>query len=457
MNRFALVVFAIALAVGAVLRFADLGALQMSADEGATWAAADASSVRDVITIQATHNAGKLPFDDLVLHAWIEVFGDGLPAMRSLSSLFGMIAIALMIPATREVFRISHDDANGFTPEQIDSIAAIAALLCAVSLITIKYTREARMYALLLAFAIAQMWVFLRAVRRDAWADYLALALLTAGLVACSLVTASMIATEGIWLMYILIRREMRRAIIAGVAILAGIAMLSPALIAMISNNAPRVENGLVDWLTMPPWWEPAALFNKATGSIAFPVLVVLAIWGIARTWSRVREALSFALLWMWAPPIILVIGSHWWRPMFVERFVLFAFPPFFILIALGLWELRANRTRIAAIAAVVLLSLGHVYEYSRKSHDVDWHAAARVAQATLAPGDTVAVTPAYAVEVVRYYMNPELRAFAVPARGPLTSRIVIVGSTGERTATDFANAYPHVLAYARGTVVRSR
>ena len=74
MNRVALVLLIIALILGAFLRFHDLDALQMSADEGATWAAADAPSIRDVVAIQRTHNAGKLPVHDLMLHGWIATF-----------------------------------------------------------------------------------------------------------------------------------------------------------------------------------------------------------------------------------------------------------------------------------------------------------------------------------------------------------------------------------------------
>jgi hypothetical protein len=209
----------------------------------------------------------------------------------------------------------------------------------------------------------------------------------------------------------------------------------------------------------MPPWWEPAALFNKATGSVVFPVLAGLAIYGIVRAWSRVREGISFALLWMWAPPIILIIGSHLWRPMFVERFVLFAFPAFFILVAIGLWEVRNAPMRTAAIVVAVLLSLGHVYEYSRKPHDVDWREAARVAQASIAPGDTIAVMPDYAVEVARYYMNPAMRTAALPARDAINSRVLIVSLPGGEYRLDSRtrSEYPLVLARERGVVVLAR
>src|SRR5580704_6908095 len=165
MNRLALALVFIALGAGAYLRFENLAALQMSADEGATWVAADAPSIREVIAVQQTHNAGKLPLHDLVLHEWIAIFGDGLFAMRSLSALFGLATVLLTVPLTREIFLIKAEGDRPLADSDIGMIAALSALICAVSLVTIKYDRELRMYGLLLTLAMAHASVFLRALR----------------------------------------------------------------------------------------------------------------------------------------------------------------------------------------------------------------------------------------------------------------------------------------------------
>lgn len=458
MSRSAAAVLILALILGAFLRLADLGALQMSADEGATWAAAAAPSISRVIAIQQTHNAGKLPLHDLILHGWIAHFGDGLFAMRSLSALFGVLAIILMFPATREVLRLA---APPLDEGEIDMIAALSALICAVSLVTIKYSREARMYGLLLAAVLAQVWFFLRAIRRTALSDYVVLAILTAAMVATSLVSAPMLATEGLWLVVILASRaRMKSAVAAGLAIAAGVAILTPALYVLIRHGAQAVREGKVNWLVMPPWWEPAAFFNKATGSVAFPVMAALAIWGLWRGWAGARASLGFALLWMWAPPVLLLIGSHVWRPMFVERYALYAFPAFFVLIAFGIWQLPGDAARAVAAAVVVALALSHIHSYWQKPHDSDWHEAARVATASLRPDGTVAVAPGWAVEVVRYYMIPAAREHAVRYFDATDATRVLVMSDSLMRGTGAAQLrreYPHLLAHPRGVVVLAR
>jgi hypothetical protein len=253
---------------------------------------------------------------------------------------------------------------------------------------------------------------------------------------------------------------RVRAIVITSLALLTGIAIISPALYVPLTVGREAITAGKFDWLVKPSWWEPAAFFNKATGSVAFPVMFALAARGLWRAWSRARGALEFALLVMWAPPLILLAGSFMWHPMFMERYAIYSFPAFFILIALGIWELDSNLARAVASVAVVILALGHIHSYSLKTHDVDWHEAARVAQASLHPDDTIAVTPAYAVEVVRYYVYPPLRGNAVgydPATAHSAVAILAEHGVNAATAAQVRRDYPRVLRRARGVVVLSR
>ncbi len=468
MNRLALVLVIIALLIGAYLRFNNLGALQMSADEGATWAAADAPSIREVVALQQTHNAGKSPLHDLMLHGWIAVFGDSVGAMRAMSALCGAIAILLMVPVTREVLRISFADRLPAIPrDDADMIAALGAIICAVGLVTIKYSREMRMYSLMLALVLAQVWIFLRALHLRGLGNYFALAVLTAAVIAVNPVSAPILATEGLWLLTILAtyrdaeyRARARSALLVALSMALGLLALSPGMFSVAARLHRHVESGGYNWLPQPPIWAPAAFLNKATGSFAFPAMAALAAWGIWRGWTRAKDSLIFALLWMWTPPILLVAGSYLWRPMFIERYAIYSFPAFFILIAIGIWELDSNLARAAATVVIVILAFGHAHSYSLKTHDVDWHEAARVAQASLRPDDTAAVAPPYAVEVVRYYVYPPLRGNAVgydPATAHSTVVILAEHGVNPAVAARVRRDYPRVLRRARGVVVLSR
>ena len=440
-------IIAIALALGAWLRFAAIGAGEMSADEGASWAAAAAPTLAEVVRVQAALNPGKLAVYEVLLHAWINLFGDGLAAMRALSAMLDTFSIVVVFVLVRELLgarsltpQSEGSEFGGIPPEESEAVAALAALLFAVDLVTIKYARELRMYPLALVVVLLQVWVFIRAVRRGGNPFELTLlAVLTALAVATHFSAAFIFVAEALWLVARPLmpwRREQHRtasllpiaaAFGAGAAIFLIVA--APALRA----GAGAFANGATAWIERARWWAPLALFNKGVGSFAFPVMAALAGWGAWCGWARAREATAFALAWMWLPPLLMLIASYGFSPMFVERYALWCFVPFFMLAALGAWELPGRSIRAVAIGLAVFLALGHLHTYRRRPHDTQWREAARAAAVALAPGLKIAVAPPYAVNAMRYYLRDTQAAeSAVPAEAADTAdahiRILVIG-----------------------------
>ena len=457
-----------ALALGAYLRFAGLGAREISADEGASWAAAVAPSAADVLRLQARLNPGKLGAHDLALHFWIRTFGDSAATMRALSAAAGTVAIALVFLATRELMLArfvpddSGEDASPVSAPPLDAAAAIAALLFAVNLVTIKYSREARMYPLALLFTLVQVWFFLRAARRDGIANYLGTAVFTALSVAANLTAVLILAPEGIWLFLMLLARGDRgRAPILklAAALAAGLALTAPLGLIYLQVRAGPTNPQAYGWIPLPPLYAPLALFNKATGSFAFPVMAALAGWGVFRGSGRARGAVLFAILWMFAPPLLALAFSYSVRPAFIERYMLSCFVPFFVLSAVGICELGQDWARLCALGAAVALALGHGASYDRKPHDAQWREAAIIATCNVTIDGAVAVAPGYAANVVRYYLRRSPAITAVPIDEPADARVAIISDQGVAPArlAELVRVYPRTVARLRGVVVRQR
>lgn len=478
LSRPTLALLAFAIIAGGYLRFTHLGSREMSADEGASWAAASASTVASVIATQRRLNPGKAGLHDLALHLWINAMGGGLATMRALSATAGTVAILLVFGMARELFDAAAATAeSGDSSEACGQAAAIAALIFAVNLVTIKYSREVRMYPLVLVAVVAQSWCFIRAARCGGPTALAGVVLFTAMALATHVMALLAFTGEGLWLLYVVARNrlefaagEVRRAIALAVALGAGAALLAPIAPAIISGAAQAADRGAIDWIKRPHPWAPFALFNKATGSVAYPVMMALAVWGVVRGWRRRREAIVFALLWMWTPPLALMIVSYAIRPAFVERYLVSCFVPFFILVALGIAELRDSRARTGATVLVGALALGHLAAWARKPHDTQWREAAAIAVMTsqsagqeLKVGDgTIAVAPGYAVNVVRFYLaRAAARQSALPAAvgGTEGASVAIVGDQGVAPAVAVAldREYPRLLAKLRGVVVRGR
>src|SRR5271163_4685087 len=92
----ALALLALALILGAGLRFYRLATAELTADEAASWAGATAPDLCAVIERQRTLDPGKLALYDLALHGWIGLNGDSVGSMRALSATLGTIVIALV-------------------------------------------------------------------------------------------------------------------------------------------------------------------------------------------------------------------------------------------------------------------------------------------------------------------------------------------------------------------------
>ena len=483
LDFFTIAMLIISLIIGSFLRFVDLGAREMSADEGASWAAASAPTIRAVLDAQRILNPGKAGLHDLALHLWVHAFGDQLFAMRALSATVGVLAILLVFGAARELLTASIESVTDESPGPVEcnGAAAMAALIFAVNLVAIKYSREVRMYPMVIAAVVAQTGCFFCAMRKGGTIAYAGVTIFTALALAAHIMAVLAFTGDGLWLFYIVARNRfdfaavpVRRAFAMVIALAGGLAMLAPIAPTIIAGAAHAAATGAIEWIKRPPFWAPFSLFNKATGSVTYPAMMALVVWAIAHGWRRWHDAIMFALLWMWAPPIVLMLVSYAVRPAFVERYLVSCFVPFFILIAIGIVELHAYSLRIGAIALMVGLALGHVIAWNRRPHDAQWQEAARAAIAAItpqtsvnietpvSPNGTVAVIPGYAVSVVRYYLRTNPAAQSVHAFNRDvndSARAIIVGDQGVAPVMAVAvdREYPRVLAKFRGVQVRGR
>jgi mannosyltransferase len=455
---------ALALVLGAALRFADLGAYEMSADEGASWAAAVQPSFAEVLKAQRHLNPAELGLHDVALHYWMSAFGASVAAMRALSALAGTVAILLTFVATRELLAL--DDVSTSGDDHRDTTAALAALILAVSLLSIKYARELRMYPLMLALVIAQAICFLRAARKGSALAYAGVALFTALAIAAHPMAILVFAGEGVWLIYALSQLRMRfsmpsarRLLYLVLALAAGVILAGLAAAPMLAPGPRSPHGSVLNWVQRPALSAPFALFNKGAGSVAFPVLAALALWGAICGWRRMRLATLFLLLWMWLPPLALMVLSYAIRPVFVERYLITSFVPFFILAAIGIAELPSNSLRAAATTVVVILSLGHVYGWSRKPHDTQWREGLRIALAAH-DGKPISVAPGYAVNVARYYLpesQPAIELVQADPVGAAGDVLLLSDQSKGEVAARLAAEYPNLLTRVRGLQIRGR
>jgi len=473
--------------VGGWLRFYRLGSSELSADEGASWAAAGSSTLAAVVRAHSKFNPGSPPLDDIVRHFWIVAFGDGETSLRAPSAILGTGTVLLVFLAIRELLDSDRDVAEGISaPIVPDAIAGITALLFAVNPLMIQSAREARMYAFQLAAEVGQLYFFFRAGRRAGLGNYLALGLLTTLAVSFSVTSLFLLAVEGVWLMYALRKAgwraeqpQCRRWLRSGQAVAAGFVLVLPFLPKPL-ESLWHGRHTILGWIELnrgrPSVWWTVRFLKRASGG-AFPVLGALGVWGIYKGWNRAPSAVRFALLWMMAPILIVSILSWVVMPLFVDRYVLICVVPFLFLSSFGVWEIGGRLPLIAVLVVAAIVPLKNAIGLASTIDRSGYREAANLAAGSTCPA--IYVLPDYADNVCKYYLRsrPDLQnrlmglTMAFPGRTPAQGAASLGGEPGcsvliaDTSLKDpqglpavvhFRGAYPRVIGEFKNIEVRA-
>ncbi len=109
-------------------------------------------TIGDTVKGLITEEPQLTPLYFVIAHAWAQVFGTSITAIRSLSAVFGALAIVCMYFLCLELFR--------------SRLAGwIGAALLAVSPFHVLYAQEARPYSLMTLWVILSSYVFLRTLQ----------------------------------------------------------------------------------------------------------------------------------------------------------------------------------------------------------------------------------------------------------------------------------------------------
>ncbi len=399
----------------------------MTAGEAVTWVAASAPTVHEVIARAIPLNPGKLGLHDVALHLWMRLFGDGVIAQRTLSAVLGVLSILFTFSVVREL--LVPAVASGRRPDWWrEWIAAVAALLVALNPPLIHHSREARMYTMLVAVILAQVWFFLRAIRVGGWSNYAGVVVFSALGIAAHFTAGSVMLAEVLWLVPGWLREGLPaggvlrlRGAVKPLAAVAAAGIMVVLILRVPLYLAFRFfrEKGF-RWVRQPPLLAPIEFLIMGLGdatngpvtthhriSYAFVVMLALAVWGAISGWRFAKGAVTFALLWIFVPTLLPQMLSYLISPFFLLEYALSSFIPFLILAALGMREIGTWRS-YAVLALALAFSVAPVRQYRGRQSPTQWRAATELASASLHPGETAMLDPDWTIEVIHYYTRNE-------------------------------------------------
>jgi mannosyltransferase len=356
------------------------------------------------------------PLSFFLLHFWMILAGRTEFALRFSSLFFGVAAVPLVYRLGRQLWS--------------EEVGLWAAVLLTLNPFQIWHAQEARMYAMSTALGLASAVCLLLALEKGRlhhWAGYVIATTVSiyTHYYALFLASAEAIFVLLFWRRH---RSRLRAWLIAQASIfLLYLPWLLFAWRILVVYHGNADSPTLVDMLNR--CWQAFSLglsLPTREALIFSPLWIAALAVGMWKSLRRNVRPLSFALLYL-GLPVLSVYLSSLRRPVFNERYLIAATPPYYVLLGAGLAELRrwARDKRSWVFYGGLLLaflvtghSLYNHYFVPAYSKTAGWRALTSHLDAAEQPGDVVVQN--YPDPTLDYYYQADAPLIALPSAFPV-------------------------------------
>lgn len=418
----------IVLLVAAGLRFHLLGNQSLWNDEGNSLRLAQRAIPA---LIEAAARDIHPPGYYLLLHGWIRLVGISEFALRALSALLSLLAVAFTYALGKRL--------------TAPGVGLVAAAIVALSSFQVYYAQEARMYALLALCAVGSMWAFVGWTGRPRLGRAVLLALFNAAGLYTHYAFPAVMLAEGIFAV-VLIGAAARRVRGRALRLLGGFTALNLGTIALFLPLAPTAIRQVTGWPstghavapldglgTVATW----LIYGSTAGNLdwyAYIWPVVFTLAALLPDWVRRRQPTWWRVLlpFGW---LALTVGGFFALGLYRPANLKFLIPceiALAVIIGRGLWLLweiggaspavfvEALPRILAAMGALSGIyysgtALDRLYNSPLTARD-DYRAMARAITENPRPGDVIILDAPNQQEVFSYYYQGTAPVIPLPA-----------------------------------------
>jgi len=343
-----------------------IGSDSLGASEAYSALAAAQSSVASVVRTALLLDPGKPVLYHLLLHWFCGLFGPGEASLRGLSVLFALASIWLVFALGQELF--------GF------ETGMAAALIWAFNPYALAFAGWARMYTMLIAFALAHVLALVKLRERRtfgkvALGGILGAAMLYTHFGAMLIVGADLIVIVREF------RREGRSATWPAVAV--SIGLFAPFVPTAFAQTRSLLFGHWLDWIGVQ---HGSMSLKLLTGSVALFTSVYLALG--QRELAERSEWLRRCLIYAAIPFVALAAASILVRPVFSIRYVSPSIAFGALVLAYGLNRMGERTLRLATIGlSALFLLLTPLYH---RGSQQPWRKLAATISSSSNPGETI-------------------------------------------------------------------
>ncbi|HEX3035923.1 MAG TPA: glycosyltransferase family 39 protein [Thermodesulfobacteriota bacterium] len=387
----------IILFVGLFLRIYHLGYESIWIDEGYSiiFAKLNPSQIIEVTSKDDFHT----PFYYIILHYWMNLFGDSEFSIRFPSAIFGFLAILMIYKVGSLIFD--------------KKVGLLSSLILALSIFHIHYSQDARMYSLMAFLTLVSMYFFIRLMKERSFGTSIGYILSSTLLIYTQYFGLFIVVAQNIYLatLFLFSREKLKINLRKWVLLQVTIILLFAPWIVILVKQMLRVKSGF--WIPEPTFGTLVKSFRVYSGHYLFILFLILSFFSAVR-FKRIRGKINWKgvfksaetyginknlsdisniyllLVWLLTPIILPFIISKVLTPVYWDRYTIGASVAFYILIAKGISNINHKYVKSAVIGIVVIGSLVNVWGYHTGTNKEQWRGIANYVDANAQPGDLV-------------------------------------------------------------------
>lgn len=333
-----------------LLRIYKLGSESLTLDEMATVNVAK-KSIEEIILYRNIHP----PFYYIIIHYWIELFGDSEFSIRFPSVIFGIISVFIIYKLGKLIFD--------------EKVGILGAFILSISIFHILYSQTARFYSLLTLSVLLSSYYFIKILEEPKQKNTIKYIISTLLMVYAHGYGLFYIIFQNIY--YLLFKKNIRYwFLVQGIILI----FFMPWIYIMIKRLVTLgVGGGGLSWIREPTLYSLYDLFKFFAGTneigiyiFIFVCIADLFIFRKKEQTDRINEKNSgssdilhrriFLFLWLLFPIIMSFIISIIFDPIYLNRYVIGSLPAFLLIISKGIINFKKYSMVIPIILIILIL-----------------------------------------------------------------------------------------------------
>jgi hypothetical protein len=334
-------------ALGALLRFYQLSFFDLWYDE--VYSVIHADNLAYFLRVLVHRYQPPLYY--MILHLWINLFGDGEFAIRFLSSFFGVASIPFVFIIGKRFYN--------------DYVGLISALVFTICPFHIWYAQEARMYSLSVFFSLVMVFMFLKSVdlkRGFAW--WFLIVVVSVINVYLNYFTVLLLLPT---IIFIAGRKKVSFSRL--IFILSLIILFLLPLVVLFYKQFLRIQR--IFWLAPPQFYDiPISLgnfllgYNASVGQFSVVIILISSAIMIWLFMFNQRGKDSLLLSYSVLPLIFLFLIGKYLAPVYLSRYLIIFSPFFYIMISSLIMKTKCKKLFCLFLLFLIVLMSFSLFNY---------------------------------------------------------------------------------------------